>query len=257
MIEPDNTRYGPEEGILVIDGLTKKFGGLTAVDDLSLIVTEGEILGFIGPNGAGKTTTFNCVTGLHAPEQGDIYFNGENITNWSTPKIVRSGLSRTFQNPRPIDQFTVKKNILFGALDNTLLSYQRYSDEMHAKVEDVCFSVGFSSSDLTKLPEELSYGGLIRLELARALVQEPDLLLIDETFAGLTATEVAEFVSIFENLRDDEYTFLIIDHNMQGLLEVIDRAVVISFGKKIAEGTPVEITEDPKVRKAYLGSEET
>lgn len=248
-------QYDSSDGLLVLDGVVKRFGGLTAVDDLSFTVQEGEILGFIGPNGAGKTTTFNCVMGTYEPDEGTIYYDNEEITGKPTQEIVKHGLTRTFQTARPIEEFTVAQNIGFPLLSNKFFSVSRKETEIWEKVTTICSMVGMDFEDLEKYPDELPHAGLLRVELARALIQDPRVVLVDEVFAGLSAGEVASFVDTLEELRAEGHTFVVIDHNMRGLLELIDRAIVINFGAKIAEGTPEEIRENPEVQKAYLGSE--
>lgn len=250
---PKASRLSPESGVLVVDGLTKEFGGLVAVDELSFAVEEGEILGFIGPNGAGKTTTFNCVMGTHDVTSGDIFFQGEEITGQPTHAIVNRGLTRTFQTAKPIEEFTVGQNIGFALMENELFSLTRRSEALRARVVEIAAKVGFEFQDLEKEPDELPHAGLLRLELARALAVDPTVVLVDEVFAGLAAGEVDDFVEMFLDLRDEGYTFVVIDHNMRGLLELIDRAVVLNFGRKIAEGTPEEIRNDEEVQKAYFG----
>lgn len=255
--EASGTSLGPDDGLVVVDGMTKEFGGLTAVDDLSFSVERGEILGFIGPNGAGKTTTFNCVMGTYDPTSGSVYFDGEDITDLPTHDIVNRGIARTFQTAKPISEFTVAQNIGFALMENRLFSLTRRSNAIKTKVVTIASKVGFEFEDLEKEPSELPHAGLLKLELARALAVDPEVVLVDEVFAGLAAGEVDEFVEMFLDLRAEGYTFIVIDHNMRGLLELIDRAVVLNFGRKIAEGTPEEIKANEAVQNAYLGGETT
>jgi branched-chain amino acid transport system ATP-binding protein len=243
------------DGLLVVDGVTKQFGGLTAVDDLSFTVGHGEILGFIGPNGAGKTTTFNCVMGTHEVTSGSIYYKGADITGLATHEIVNRGIARTFQTARPIKEFTVAQNIGFALMENRLFSLTRRSDALRNRVVEIAATVGFEFEDLAREPAELPHAGLLKLELARSLAVDPDLVLVDEVFAGLAAGEVSEFVDLFLDLREEGYTFIVIDHNMRGLLELIDRAVVLNFGEKIASGTPEQIKNDQVVQDAYFGGD--
>jgi len=253
--ETDAEATSPPEELLVVDDVTKQFGGLTAVDSLSFSVARGEILGFIGPNGAGKTTTFNCVMGTHEVTSGSIHYRGEDITGLSTHDIVNLGIARTFQTARPIEEFTVAQNIGFALMENRLFSLTRRSDALEHRVVEIAAMVGFEFEDLEKEPAELPHAGLLKLELARALAVDPELVLVDEVFAGLAAGEVSEFVDLFLDLREEGYTFVVIDHNMRGLLELIDRAIVLNFGVKIASGTPEEIKNDSVVQDAYFGGD--
>lgn len=238
--------------MLRIDDLTKTFGGLTAVDDLSFAVGEHEILGFIGPNGAGKTTTFNCVMGVYDLDAGQITFKDEDITRWSTDKIVRLGIARTFQTARPLQDFTVAENIGLPLLGNGFTSEQP-PEAVISRIAEIAENVGLEDEDLDKLPTELPHAGLLKLELGRSLAADPELILVDEIFAGLTQSEVQEFVNLLKELRESGHTFIVIDHNMRGLFELIDRAIVINFGQKVAEGTPEEIKTDQIVQNVYLG----
>ena len=245
---------GPDDGLLVIDGLTKAFGGLLAVDDLSLSVQEGEILGFIGPNGAGKSTTFDCVTGRYAVTDGSVYYHGDDVTDLPPHEMVKRGMSRTFQSFRPLEDRTVVKNIALPLAPDRLFSLSGLRGGTIERASEIAVRVGLGDR-LHQLPDALPHAGLLRLELGRALAANPDLLLVDEPFAGLSNAEVNELSSLLEDLRDDGLTLVIVDHNMRGLLSLIDRAVVIQFGAKIADGPPAEITADETVRNAYLGGE--
>lgn len=244
--------YGPSDGLLVVDKVTKKFGGLIAVDELSFAVNENEILGFIGPNGAGKSTTFNCVTGMYPVTDGRIYFDGEEITDLAPYEIVNAGIGRTFQSFRPLRDRSIAKNVELPLTSGKLFSLSGLRGETHKKALDICERVGLGDR-IHQTPGELPHAGMVRLEIARALATDPELILIDEPFAGLTNTEINELSDLFTSLRDDGLTLVIVDHNMRGLLTLIDRAFVIQFGAKIAEGTPDEIQNDPTVQKAYLG----
>ncbi len=249
--DPDE-EYGPEDGVLVVSDLLKQFGGLTAVDGLSFAVQEAEILGFIGPNGAGKSTTFNCVTGLYPPTAGTVWFHGEEVTGRPPYAMVRRGLARTFQGFRPLRDRTVLKNVQTALVPGDLFSASGLRGESRADAMALCDRVGLGD-DVDRLPEELPHAGMLRLELARALATDPDTLLIDEPFAGLAGNEIEAVSALLEELRAEGRTLIVVDHNMRGLLDLIDRAFVISFGAKIAEGTPEEIRTDPAVREAYLG----
>jgi branched-chain amino acid transport system ATP-binding protein len=244
--------YGPDDGLLVLKNVTKRFGGLTAVDDLSFAVEEGEILGFIGPNGAGKSTTFNCVTGVYPPTEGTVWYAGENVTGTAAHEIVKRGLARTFQSFRPLEDRSVLDNVALALTSDSLFSLSGFRGGTHERARDICERVGLG--DRTQLsPSELPHAGLLRLELARALATDPDLLLIDEPFAGLSGGEVENVSTLLTELRDEGLTLVVVDHNMRGLLSLIDRAIVIRFGAKLAAGTPEEIRANEEVQEAYLG----
>jgi len=246
--------YGPDDGVLVVKNLGKQFGGLTAVDDLSFSVREGEILGFIGPNGAGKSTTFNCVTGTYAPTSGTVWYKGDDVTGVPAYEMVKRGMARTFQSFRPLRDRTVVDNVKLGLVPDRLFSTAGLRGETRQRAVTLCERVGLGDR-LEQTPDELPHAGMLRLELGRALATEPDLLLIDEPFAGLSGNEVADISGLLTELRDEGVTLVVIDHNMRGLLKLIDRAIVINFGEKLAEGTPEEIRNDPDVRRAYLGGD--
>lgn len=248
----EDRTYGPEDGILVVKDLTKQFGGLTAVDSLSFTVQPGEILGFIGPNGAGKSTTFNCITGDLAPTDGTVWYRGEDVTKDPPYRMVDHGLARTFQSFEPLRDRSVVRNVRLALASNNLITLPDPDDQIEEDAIEICRQVGLGDV-LHQTPDELPHAGLIRVELARAIATKPDLMLIDEAFAGLTAEEITELIDLLESLRDGGMTLIIVDHNMHGLLEVIDRGIVIQFGAKIAEGTPEQIKNDSKVQEAYLG----
>lgn len=243
------------DNLLVAENLTKGFGGLTAVDDLSFGVREQEILGFIGPNGAGKSTTFNCITGVYPPTSGSVYYNGEDVTGKASHEMVKRGVSRTFQSFRPLNDRTVVENVALSMISNTVLSLSGLRGRTTTRAEEICERVGLGD-ETGKMPDELPHAGMIRLEIGRALATDPDLLLVDEPFAGLSSGEVAELSTLLQELRENGMTLVVVDHNMRGLLSLIDRAIVINFGSKIAEGSPEEIKGDREVQEAYLGGEE-
>ncbi|WP_254663439.1 ABC transporter ATP-binding protein [Haladaptatus sp. W1] len=247
--------YAPSDGILVLENLRKEFGGLTAVDDLSIAVEEGEILGFIGPNGAGKSTTFNCVTGTYSPTSGTVWFRGEDVTGEPAFEMVKRGMARTFQSFRPLEDRTVRENVALALAPDRIFSLSGLRGQTLTRASEICARVGLGDR-AEQFPDELPHAGLLRLELARALATEPDLLLVDEPFAGLSSGEVADLSTLLRSLRDEGTTLVVVDHNMRGLLSLIDRAVVIQFGSKIAEGTPDEIRENETVQEAYLGRAE-
>jgi branched-chain amino acid transport system ATP-binding protein len=254
-LEGRQTEFGPEDGMLVLDSVTKQFGGLTAVDDLSFAVQEEEIMGFIGPNGAGKSTTFNCVTGRFPPTKGTVYYKGKDVTGSTAYGMVKKGLARTFQEFRPLEDRTVVKNVALALMPDKMFSMQGLSGGTQRKAERICERVGLGDRK-HMLPDELPHAGLLRLELGRALATDPDMLLVDEPFAGLSGPEVESVSDLLLELRDEGLTLVVVDHNMRGLLSLIDRAIVIQFGSMIAAGPPEDIKNDPVVQEAYLGGDE-
>ncbi len=239
---------------LEVDGLTKRFGGLVAVDDLSFSVDAGEILGLIGPNGSGKTTVFNCTMGVHDATGGRIRYDGEDVTDLRTHEIVKRGLSRVSQESNPIDAYSVAGNIKLFTLPNSVLSLRGGADEAeiarHAARVDI-------EDALRETPDELPHADVRRLEIAKALATEPDMLLLDEPFAGMNRAEIRTLSGQIEALREEGLTLVVVDHNMSGLMELVDRVVVLHNGRKLAEGTPDEIAEDERVQEAYLSTEES
>ena len=253
--------------LLSVAGISKAFGGIQAVQDLSFDVAPGEILGFIGPNGAGKTTVFRLISGAHRPDGGRVCLDGTDITSWPTYQVVDAGITRTFQTPRPFHHKSVAENVEIALLPNAL--FGRRIRREHAKVSTLCARVGLChvldhepSADGQECgcwqtsPDVLPQAGLRQLEVARALASDPKVLLIDEPFAGLTASEVERLSALFAELRAEGRTLVIVDHNMQGLMRLVDRVVAIHFGRKIAEGDPGTIADDPQVQRAYLAGGE-
>jgi len=235
--------------ILEINNLVKDFGGLRAVDTLSLFIEEGEILGMIGPNGAGKSTAFNCIAGVYAPTKGDVYFAGKKINGVKPWNLCKKGLARTFQIVKPFRTKSVLYNVMVGSFVTT---------DKTAVAEEKALNVLKILSFENKKDERagnLTIAELKRLEIARALATEPKLLLFDEVMAGLRPAEVDEMVQIIKKLRDQGITIFVIEHIMRAIMALSDRIVVIHFGKKIAEGPPQEVASDENVIKAYLGDE--
>lgn len=235
--------------ILEINNLVKDFGGLRAVDTLSLSIEEGEILGMIGPNGAGKSTAFNCIAGVYAPTKGDVYFTGKKINGVRPWNLCKNGLARTFQIVKPFRSKSVLYNVMVGSFVTT---------DKTAVAEEKALNVLKILSFENKKDERagnLTIAELKRLEVARALATEPKLLLFDEVMAGLRPAEVDEMVQIIKNLRDQGITIFVIEHIMRAIMALSDRIVVIHFGSKIAEGSPQEVASDENVIKAYLGDE--
>lgn len=237
--------------ILETQGLTKVFGGLVAVSNVSMHVGEGEIVGLIGPNGAGKTTLLNAISGLNPPTSGKVYFLGTDTTGLAPEKMCRLGLSRTFQIPRPFPKLTALENVkvaaIFGRRHNKTKDPVKSSRELLDYVE---FSVKPEA-----VSEELNTVQLKRLDLARALASSPKLLFLDELAAGLSEGELVDLMKIIRKIRDSGVAILLIEHIMQLVMGLCDRLVCIQFGNKIAEGPTLEVARDPKVAKAYLGAD--
>jgi branched-chain amino acid transport system ATP-binding protein len=235
--------------LLEVEGLAKRFGGVQAVVGLSFYVRTGEILGVIGPNGSGKTTTFNLITGFYRPDRGLVRFAGKDITGLKPYEVCSRGICRTFQIAKPFRDLTVFRNVLMG----TLLRYQNPAPAS-ARAEEVLRLVGLEGRAHT-LAGSLTTIDQRRLEVARALGTEPRLLLLDETMAGLTPTEVEEAIHLIAGLRDQGLTVVVVEHVMRAVMSLSDRIVVLDQGMKIAEGKPKEISSDPRVIQAYLGAE--
>lgn len=244
-----------------IEGITKRFGGLKAVDNVSFSVNSDEIVGLIGPNGAGKTTLFHIISGILDFDSGYVKFKGEDITGLSPNKIVNKGIARTFQVVRPFRNMPVIANVMVSALSARSTKKGEWLKRRKAKAMDVLEFVGIADKAL-KPASELSHGDLKRLEVARAIASNPDLLLLDEPLGGLNPAEKSLFAKSikmlhkggrFGRLHFEGTAMIIVEHELTELMKVFDRVIVLHLGKKIAEGTPQEIVEDKRVAEVYMG----
>jgi len=236
--------------ILKISSLNKSFGGLTVTKDLTMTIKKCQIFGVIGPNGAGKSSLFNQISGYIKPDSGSIYYKGEDITGLPPHILSKKGIGRTFQIVKPFKSETVLYNVTVGAFNKT-----RNRNEAVKKAKEVLKLVGlYDKKDI--LTKNLTIVDLKRLEIAKALATNPDLLLLDEVLAGLTPSEVDQATKLIEKIRDKGVTILMIEHVMQAVMALCERVVVISYGIPIAEGTPEEVTENPEVITAYLGADD-
>jgi branched-chain amino acid transport system ATP-binding protein len=237
--------------MLNVTGLTKRFGGFTALNDVSFEVREGEILGLIGPNGSGKTTAFNCISGALAPTAGTIAFKGQSIAGLTPDAICHRGLARTFQIPRPFRKLTILENVAVAAHYGAT---ERLNErEARRRASQILEMVGLPT-DAEAMPTLLGAGGLKKLELARALATAPSLLLADESLGGLDPGEMASAAEMLRRVRRElGVTIVWVEHIMATLMRIVDRVVVLDHGERIAEGTPGEVAEDPRVVEAYLG----
>ena len=233
--------------ILEVKNLTKSFGGLKAVDNVSFHVEEGEIFGLIGPNGSGKTTIFNCINNYFPITAGDIVFKGRTIKGLKTYKICHLGIGRTFQVVKPLSRMTVLENITASAFCRVNSITEAQDEAFH--VLEFCGLL----KETDTLAKGLPIGGRKRLEIARALATKPEFLLLDEAAAGLNPTELDDAIELIKGIRDKGITILIVEHIMKVIMAISDRIHAINFGQTIAEGTPQEIANNPAVIEAYLG----
>jgi branched-chain amino acid transport system ATP-binding protein len=251
--------------ILEVEDVTLRFGGVVALNEVSFHINEGEILGLIGPNGAGKTTCFNVMTGVYQPTSGTVRFQGEALGRRKKFEITKLGIARTFQNIRLFANMTALENVMVGAdarhrtgVGSAMFRLPRHRHEEaqgRERAQELLEFMGLSSK-ADELARNLPYGDQRRLEIARALATGPRLLCLDEPAAGFNPAEKRKLMDLIRKIRDEGYTVLLIEHDMKLVMGVTDRIVVLEFGRKIAEGLPAEIRDNPAVVAAYLGVDE-
>lgn len=251
--------------VLEIDNVSKIFHGLVAIDDLTIKVKPGQIYGIIGPNGAGKTTLFNCVTGIYTPEKGSIKYKGEDITGMPPHKIAQRGVLRTFQNIRLFKEMSVAENIMAGCHTKSKQKWYHAiihtpfykKDEMAQwkKVQELMEF--FNLNEFAQTPTgDLSYGNQRKVEMARALAAEPELLILDEPAAGLNENETIELTNIIREISKMDIGIMMIEHDMEMVMNLTDYITVINFGKEISQGKPSFVQDDPRVIEAYIGTDD-
>jgi branched-chain amino acid transport system ATP-binding protein len=252
-----------ERPILSVQGISKSYGGLKALADVGFDVARGEIFGIIGPNGSGKTTLINCITGFSKPESGKVSFEGKDITGWPPHKIADAGVTRTFQIMRPYYSLPAFKNLiipLWSPRARKLGGWRgggKHGDRDTVAV-DILEEIGFERDSRVpyKLASTLPTGYQKRLELARCISMRPEIIFCDEVFSGLSMSEIAGLMPLIEKMKMEGVTLIMVEHRLRELFSVADRVMALQFGEKIAEGLSGDVIENPRVREAYLGSEE-
>lgn len=243
---------------LKVEGLSKRFGGVTAVDNVSFELQQGEVLGLIGPNGSGKTTLVNLITGFIRPDSGKVIYRGRNITGRMPYILANLGIARTFQMVKPFYHLPAFKNLIIPLYSPRVKKLRggKYGDRDSVAL-DLLEEAGFERDSAVpyKIASSLPHGYLKRMELAKCMALRPDLIIFDELFSGMSMSEVASTLSIIEKLSMEGKTLIMIEHRLRELFRIANRLIVLNFGRKIAEGTPKEVTESEEVKAAYLGTE--
>lgn len=246
------------EPLLRVERMSKNFGGVASVVDVSFDLAEGEALGIIGPNGSGKTTLVNLITGFIRPSGGRVFYRGKNITGLSPHARARMGIARSFQMVRPFAQLPAYKNLIVPLFSPRVgkMKGGNYGNRDDVAI-DLLEQVGFERDSFVphKKAGSLPHGYLKRLELARCLSLEPDLLILDELFSGMSMSEIASILPLIEKITAEGTTLIMVEHRLRELFRIVERAIVLNFGRKIADGTPGEVVEAEEVKRAYLGTE--